>query len=521
MFIRGEIKKDGPSKVFVESKNMNFTITFPNKKDFTKYSAFKGVFISFPDDLLKNNNVIYSNSVLICKDLFKKISELSTVSYSNIVGKISMIRPLTQTKGTDSLFSIILEDGSASAEVKFFLSSANAMGYHNKFKTGDCVSITNVKKFNENLSIVFKTFEITELNGNINEYYELVRGFLNQNIKPSLLRNPKKDVLIMHIEEGVFFNVIGRVLHFDSDIQPTISITDYTINERFGSQNTILTIKLYGKHSELMSRLKLGELYYIKNIKIRTMDPFATALMHDLLEGDIIHVTHKNIIAEFQERERNLIAKRGGGLQEHNMNGRDEFMKSNIPNTNIKENFEQYNLLGDVGHSTTNSDSRSESTTRKSSLLSKQHEESSGSSDTPFETRKMEDNMSAKKTFSNSRVVKNYWQREPEFPKSDRSYFTSISNIQKPGVHVLKCCLDSVDWSGDATLRIRENNLFLNLSIRNILKDKILKFSGTIFNKTVVLLVFNIDKKLSGVDVFRNEEELVDFEDKYRIRTTF
>jgi hypothetical protein len=208
MILRGKVLQRECLKMLIESKEMHILIIFDTQEQLALFSDYEKVLIVFPEDNLKvvdDGKILhYSDKVQIFKDTYKRISDLTTKKYLDIVAVVTKYKSLVKTKGSDYLFSLVLADDSGFIELKVFL---NIEEYYalsedkvNPFSAGDCVVVKNIKAlYNKREAIIFKPCEIRKITNETENIYELnLFKYLNLlNINPKEdLKNQRKILLL-------------------------------------------------------------------------------------------------------------------------------------------------------------------------------------------------------------------------------------------------------------------------------------------------------------------------------------
>lgn len=323
MILRGDIQQIENAVMSIRSLDILYNIVFPKHhlQFLQTFDPGDRVLICIPRALLDSETIEYDEDSRMFRDTFKYISDLRQDRYSDIIVLCSSFRPPVPTRGTDSMFSLGLEDHSGSIELKSFIKRPDFEKFvtpggneDTAFIPGDVLLLRNVKrgKFG-NVAIIYKTCEITTIEGNhgSKRYEDLVAEFLRiQTTRRKLLC--KKTKKIEQIRDRSFFNVLGKVLYCDFDTIPTIGITDFTLSSAEPctgrlSTSEVLIVKMFGRHAELCSRIHLNKHYLFVNIRIHSFIPGLEAYMHDSLEGDVIPIDSQELLKEILSAERNRI----------------------------------------------------------------------------------------------------------------------------------------------------------------------------------------------------------------------
>lgn len=319
MIIRGEINDSYGQKLIVYAQGEVYEIEFENKNDFVKYTYFERVLVCCHDNDIAMSvtikRIIYNSSIKIYRDLYKTIADLSDTKYSNIIAYVDDFKPITPTKGTDYLFSLILRDNRDKIELKAFITTEEYAKYLKSgidmYKRGDTLILKNVKVLkNKEFAIIFKPVEIIKLEfSNFDSYENEIMKLFNSNLsnlKNKILNN-KKNCEMVNLRENLFFNILGQVLFIEEFSQSVVCITDYTLGYPFKNGSVdyskVLFIKLFGIHKEFMKNIRLNGYYYFQNIRMHRMSVYKEAYMHDYLDGGITEITSESNLASINSRK--------------------------------------------------------------------------------------------------------------------------------------------------------------------------------------------------------------------------
>lgn len=327
MILRGEIKNTTYEKILIEHTNGKLEILIDTIPDIKKeFKTEERIVVEIPDDLqniscsteAELTTIRYTPDIRIEKDPFRYISDLKREKYSTVMAVCTSFRPLTSTKGTDSLFSLNIKDHTGSIELKVFIKEDEYYRFieeynnSNPYKPGDVLVLRSIKKSNnENIAVIAKPCVINRVDDSIVQ--QLIMKQLDA-IYGSKMQGPvlnaRKMKMIKDLNDRCFFDILGKVIYInDTEKIPAVIITDYTKNlyvEECAStfpNNMVLIIKLFGHHSLMIEKIKLEEYYIFKNIRTHLEKNVLEAYMHDYLDGDIIRIEDQSILEEIKKRE--------------------------------------------------------------------------------------------------------------------------------------------------------------------------------------------------------------------------
>jgi len=532
-----------------------------NNKKKTRFSMTKY------SDMQGSKAIIYNESITIYKETYDCINALRQDKYTNIIAFCGGFKPLIKTKGTDSLFSLILKDQTGTVDLKVFIKENdfkmfNAIGDSNKieFNVGDILCLQNVKLGrNSSTALIHRACDIRKIlrykNCADNKIYENhVAQYLDSYFKTNLIHDicsSPKTIRIDQVREKLFFNILAKVLHMDNDIFPTICMTDFTMSSL--SYNTkpeddcnivdgnrsdvttnntlktndgslvfpngmVLVLKLFGKHIELFKKIKKNEYYLFMNIRIHSFAPCMEAYMHDSLEGNIIPVKDRKFLGEIQSRENAFYNSKDSirsQIREDKLNDvkKDDICKNRSFENSIKAQeitiSEQENSLNSGKNHEING------------KLQKFNINKTGEGSSIGATKSDSCQGSTKKLCVADTVDQNCSVRRPDECPKDAISLSKLKQIMLPGIYLSKCLIrDFVTFGTDsgrfANIVVEEDASIFTLTSKLKLTQKLLDLQNQFLNQEFKCLVLrNSDKKFFMVDLFFNDEQFSIFENFY------
>lgn len=334
MIVLGEIQSYGKRRMKIITHKGSVEVMF-REEELVPIPFSLGDRILLHAPHVEGNKIEYTKSIKISGTPLKTISEIRKEKYCDVIALCNEYRTLVKTKGTDFLFSLVLNDHTGTVELKVFTDQAhyNSVIESNKgepFKRGDVLLIRNIKTGGSSTTAVTtKPFSITKLTScDAVPAKSKDLGFVEWATAQFIIENCTKSSTlpiltkkthpsfgsgkikkISEITDRSFFNIIGKVIHCDSSQGPTISITDFTESELIEPGlgpfpcNMALIIRLFGQHLTHLKKVKVGGYYMFENIRIHTFSNVLEAYMHDNLAGDVIPITDEALISDIKSRE--------------------------------------------------------------------------------------------------------------------------------------------------------------------------------------------------------------------------
>ncbi len=309
---------------------------------------------------------------------------------------------------------------------------------------------------------------------------------------------------------------MGQVLHYDDNIHPTICITDYTtsvINDpdtiSYIPYNCILTIKLFGKHSHLLNKIKKDEFFYFKNIRIHSFTPILEAYMHDSLEGDIVAITDESDLFDIKGRREQFL----NHLKESKdgLSSKTHLFSDNIES---KKYFDDNNVVVD--------DENLHINTMKSKI-----EKTDDIDVDKLNAPNNCDISNEKETLDidhNSLLVTKEQDNRDKVDLSDVkrkkfiSKFVNILTLTEPGAYLSKCHILKIsnfteNAEEGSLIYVKEGHSLIPLKAKGQLTEKIMKNLKILIDKLYVFLVYKAaDENIYAVDLFLDDAEFEKFE---------
>jgi hypothetical protein len=490
MILRGDIQQVENGVMTVQSLDTLHTIAFPEHhwKALQPFSQGDRVLIYLPGTPPVSRTAEYSEESRIFRDTFRYISDLRRDKYSDIIVLCTNFKPLVPTKGTDSLFSLGLQDHSGSIELKSFIRESDFRKFVAPeggavFSPGDILLLRNVKRGKlDNVAMIYKTCEITRmesihmLDDEKRVYENLVAQSLSTDLVTQLVERKllsPKTKRVEQVRDRSFFNVLGKVLYCDFDATPTVCITDFTTNTTaepgtgLPPGNAILAIKLFGHHASLSTRIQLNRYYLFMNIRIHSFSPGLEAYMHDSLEGDVIPVESQELLSGILEAERCGSATGPAESTSLDRNSSDAGLQDCLLESCGRDNEESGDLR-------------------------------SGVPDVPSTSK----------------------QADACCEEREVLGVAKLSQIKAPGIFLCNCLIRAIEFLESAEgvvsrITVEEHSTLYDLAAKQKLTTKLLRGKSMLENRKCKFLVLRTGNRLFMVDLFANEIEYRNFESFY------
>lgn len=520
MLERGEIEDKDLNRLYVNTFKSKIKIVFDIEENIhvTEFNRFnKGDriiihSIDTHDNLTTNRKesgitlieIKFNRNIKITKDPFKYISDLRKDKYNDIIAACTRSKSLIQTKGTDYVFSLDLIDFSGAIELKVFTTQEEFQSFiddttsKEPFSSGDILLIRNVKMSNrDSVALIYKPCLISKIKNSDDLsdpsifVQRAIAKILNEKFRQNFISKniiSKKNLQIKDLKDHCFFNILGKVLSCDYDINPSIKITDFTSNPNISDSSSnfpnsmILVIKLFGQHSYLVDRITVGGYFYFSNIRCKSFSPFIVAFMHDSLEGDIISVSSEDLLKDIKESE----------TVYDEMKSKGNYHSCEIQNSSLLLDIEMNSTLPNI----------------ENELL---------------ETSKSVENES-NELLETSKPIENTELENKSLECEISNYLPTlkIKNIKLPGVYLSYCFLTEIWHSPDLSnlysiLKVKEEEKDYrfktkkNLTKKMLLNDKIT--IGKMF-KCLVLLVGT--GEFFMIDIFYDDQDFKNFVSFYK-----
>lgn len=532
-----------------------------NNKKKTRFSMTKY------SDMQGTKTIIYNESIKIYKETYDCINALRQDKYTNIIAFCGGFKPLIKTKGTDSLFSLILKDQTGTVDLKVFIKENdfkmfNAIGDSNKieFNVGDILCLQNVKLGkNSSTALIHRACDIRKIlrykNCVDNKMYEnYVAQYLDSYFKVNLIQDicdSPKTIRIEQIREKLFFNILAKVLHMDNDIFPTICITDFTMSplncntksegdcnivdgnrSDVPTNNTlktndgnlvfpngmVLVLKLFGKHIDLFKKIKKNVYYLFMNIRIHSFAPCMEAYMHDSLEGNIIPVKDRKFLKEIQSRENTFYNSKDSLRNQITEDKLNDVKKDDICNNRNFENSAKTQEISILEQENSLNSGKNHEVDNK---LQKFNINKTGEESNICAVKSDSCQNSTKKLCLTDTVDQDCSVRRPDECSKDAISLSKLKQIMLPGIYLSKCLIrDFVTFGTDsgrfANIIVEEDASTFTLISKLKLTQKLLDLQNQFLNREFKCLVLrNSDKKFFMVDLFFNDEQFSTFENFY------